>query len=113
MNPDLKHLIRLQSIDLSIQEIRASIDKFPGQSKALSEKLTTAKVAVESAREKAKNNQAARKKLEGEVGTIEVKISKYREQMLSVKTNDEYRALQKEIDHAQSAIRQVEDSILN
>src|SRR5262245_45895795 len=33
--------------------------------------------------------------------------------MMSVKTNEEYRALQKEIEHEQAAIRRVEDEILN
>jgi predicted nucleic acid-binding Zn-ribbon protein len=65
-----------------------------------------------SAHEKSKNDQATRKKLEGEVSGLESKISKYREQMLSVKTNEEYKALQKEIEHTQTAIRKVEDSIL-
>ena len=32
---------------------------------------------------------------------------------MSVKTNDEYRALQHEIEHAQNSIRKVEDDILN
>jgi predicted nucleic acid-binding Zn-ribbon protein len=113
MNVDLKQLIRLQRIDLSIQEIRTSIDKFPGISKALDDKLNSAAKALNDAREKAKNNQANRKKLESEVQTLETKISKYREQMMSVKTNDEYKALQKEIEHTQNAIRKVEDGILS
>ena len=33
--------------------------------------------------------------------------------MLSVKTNEEYKALQKEIEHAQDGIRKIEDEILN
>jgi predicted nucleic acid-binding Zn-ribbon protein len=112
MNADLKHLIRLQQIDLAIHEIRTSIDKFPGISKALDAKLSNATAALEAAREKAKNNQTDRKKFEGEVGVFEGKISKYRDQMLAVKTNEEYRALQKEIEHAQTAIRGIEDKIL-
>src|SRR3989441_3759992 len=113
MNHDLKQLIRLQTIDLAIQELRARIDKFPGISKALDEKLRSARAALESAKERAKSNQANRKKLESEIGTIETKISKYRDQMMAVKTNDEYRALQHEIEHAQSAVRKIEDDILN
>src|SRR5215471_5803021 len=113
MNVDLKNLIRLQTVDLSILEIQGRIDVFPGQSKALDAKLSAANAALESAREKSKNDQAARKKLEGEVAGFEAKISKYREQMLSVKSNEEYKALQKEIEHAQDAIRKVEDGILN
>src|SRR3982751_1449158 len=113
MNSDLKQLIRLQSIDLSIQELRARVDKFPGISKALDEKLKAAQAGLEHAKEKTKNNQANRKKLETEIGTLESKISKYRDQMMSVKTNEEYRALQHEIEHAQTGIRKIEDDILN
>ena len=113
MNVDLKHLIRIQSIDLSIQEIRASIDKFPGISKALDAQLSASTAALAAAQEKSRTDQATRKKLEVEVGVAEAKISKYREQMLAVKTNEEYRALQKEIEHAQVAIRKVEDSIIS
>jgi predicted nucleic acid-binding Zn-ribbon protein len=113
MNSDLKQLIRLQSIDVSIQELRARIDKFPGISKALDEKLRSAQAALDATKERAKSNQGNRKKLENEIGTVESKISKYRDQMMAVKTNDEYRALQHEIEHAQQAIRKIEDEILN
>ena len=113
MNSDLKLLIRLQSIDTSIQELRSRIDKFPGISKALDEQLRSAQAELDAAKDKNKNNQTTRKKLETDVTAIEAKISKYREQMLSVKTNDEYRALQNEIEHAQKAVRKIEDDILN
>src|SRR5207248_10774793 len=95
-----------------IQELRARVDKFPGISKALDAELKSAHARLESAKESAKSNQANRKKLETEIGTIEGKISKYRDQMMSVKTNEEYRALQHEIEHAQSGIRKIEDDIL-
>jgi uncharacterized protein len=112
MNVDLKRLIRLQTIDLDIQQLKAKIDLFPAISKALDDKLREASAGLAAAQEKSKNDQATRKKLEGEVTTLEGKISKYREQMLSVKTNQEYKALQQEIEHTQAAIRKVEDSIL-
>ncbi|HET9942840.1 MAG TPA: C4-type zinc ribbon domain-containing protein [Terriglobia bacterium] len=108
----MKRLIRLQTIDLDIQQLKIKIDLFPAISKALDDKLRDANGLVTSAQEKSKNNQATRKKLEGEVSGLETKISKYREQMLSVKTNEEYKALQKEIEHTQDSIRKVEDSIL-
>jgi len=113
MNSDLKQLIRLQSIDLSIQDLRARIDKFPGISKALDEKLRSAQAGVEAAKEKGKSNQSNRKKLESDIIAVEGKISKYRDQMMAVKTNEEYRALQHEIEHSQQGIRKIEDDILN
>jgi predicted nucleic acid-binding Zn-ribbon protein len=113
MNSDLKQLIRLQTIDISVQELRSRIDKFPSISKALDEKLKSAQSGVETAKERVKNNQGNRKKLESEISSIEGKISKYRDQMIAVKTNEEYRALQHEIEHSQAAIRKIEDDILN
>jgi predicted nucleic acid-binding Zn-ribbon protein len=113
MNLDLKQLIRLQAIDVSIQELRTRIDRFPGISKALDDKLKSAQSGLETAKDKSKQNQGNRKKLETEISSIEGKISKYRDQMMAVKTNDEYRALQHEIEHAQTAIRKIEDDILN
>jgi predicted nucleic acid-binding Zn-ribbon protein len=113
MNSDLKQLIRLQTIDLAIQEIRTRIDRFPGISKALDEKLKSSTSALETAKERIKTNQASRKKFEGEISSLESKISKYRDQMMSVKTNEEYKAVQKEIEYAQQHIRKIEDDILN
>src|ERR1700722_17314602 len=113
MNSDLKQLIRLQSIDLCIQKIRSRIEQFPAQSKALDETLKSSTAALEAVRERTKQNQIERKKAEGEVGTFESKISKYREQMMAVKTNEEYKAMQKEIEFTQSSVRTVEDGILN
>src|SRR3989442_14689923 len=112
MNADLNQLIRLQAIDLSIQDLRARIDKFPGISRALDEKLNTAQAGLDSAKEKAKSNQGNRKKLESEISIFESKISKYRDQMMAVKTNEEYRALQHEIQHTQTAMRRIEEAIL-
>jgi predicted nucleic acid-binding Zn-ribbon protein len=113
MNSELKQLIRLQTIDISVQELRSRIDRFPAISKALDEKLKSAQTGLETAKEKVKNNQGNRKKLESEISSIEGKISKYRDQMMSVKTNEEYRALQHEIEHSQTGIRKIEDDILN
>jgi predicted nucleic acid-binding Zn-ribbon protein len=112
MNPDLKHLIRIQTIDLSVQEIRSRVEGFPGASRKLDEKLGSATSALEGTRERIKANQTNRKKFESDISAQEARISKYREQMLSVKTNEEYKALQKEIEHSGGAIRKIEDEIL-
>jgi predicted nucleic acid-binding Zn-ribbon protein len=113
MNADLKQLIRLQAVDLSIQELRTRIDKYPGISKALDQKLRSAQLGLDAAKEKVKTNQTNRKKFDSEIAATEAKVSKYRDQMMAVKTNQEYRALQDEIEHAQKGIRRIEDDILN
>jgi predicted nucleic acid-binding Zn-ribbon protein len=112
MNSDLKHIIRIQRIDLSVQELQSRVEGFPGASRKLDEKLSSATAALDATRERIKANQASRRKLEADTATHEARITKYREQMLSVKTNEEYKALQKEIEHTGQAIRKIEDEIL-
>ena len=112
MHIDLKKLIRLQAVDLAIQELRATTGAFPAKSKALDEKLSNALAGVERVKEAIRNNQSGRKELESKVTDLEAKISKYREQLMSVKTNEEYKAMVKEIDYSQEAISKVEDQIL-
>lgn len=112
MNADLKKLIRLQAVDIEIGELRAKTEAFPARSKALDDQLSAAESGVKSAEEAIQANTAARKKLETRVADIGAKVSKYRDQLMTVKTNDEYRAMVKEIEYSQAAARQEEDQIL-
>jgi len=112
MNADLKNLIRLQSVDIAIQELREEIGAFPVRSRELDEKLSAAKLGVQTAADNIKNSQARRKQLESDIAAIEAKISKYKEQLMSVRTNHEYKAMVKEIEFNQNSIGGVEDEIL-
>lgn len=112
MNADLKKLIRLQAVDLAIQELQEKTQAFPSKSKALDDQLRAAEVAVEDAKTAIGTNQARRKELESKVADIEVKISKYKEQLMAVKTNEEYKAMVKEIEYSQASISEEEDEIL-
>ncbi len=112
MHVDLKKLIRLQAVDLAIQELRATTGAFPAKSRALDEKLNNAVAGVEQAKDAIKNNLSGRKELESKVADLEAKISKYRDQLMSVKTNVEYKAMVKEIEYSQEAISSEEDQIL-
>ena len=112
MHINLKKLIRLQTIDVAIQELRATTGAFPAKSRALDEKLSNALAGVERSKDAIKTNQSGRKELESKVTDLEAKISKYRDQLMSVKTNEEYKAMVKEIDYSQDAISKLEDQIL-
>src|SRR5208283_141413 len=60
----------------------------------------------------AKGDEANRKKFEANIKDLQGKISKYRDQSLDVKTNDQYKALLHEIQFAEQEIRLNEDRIL-
>jgi len=112
MNVDLKKLIRLQEIDLAVEEYLAKTGAFPARSKALDDKLQSALESVRQAQDAIQTSQVKRKEHETHVADLEVKISKYRDQLMSVKTNEEYKAMTKEIEFSQEAITREEDEIL-
>ena len=112
MHPDLVKLLELQRLDAEIARLRQEIAALPKRVAEIETALAGHIAAVDKAKTAAKTNEQDRRKHEGEIQNIQQKISKYRDQMLSVKTNDEYRALGNEIKFAEDAIRGFEDKIL-
>jgi uncharacterized protein len=112
MNPDLEKLISLQAADREVERLNDEIANLPKRVAAIEAKLAKEKAAVERAKTAIKTNDATRRKLEVEIQAQQQKISKYREQSLEVKTNEQYKALLHEIQFAEQEIRAAEDKIL-
>jgi len=112
MHPDLVKLLELQRIDAEMARLKQEIAALPKRVTEIEMKLADDIAAVEKAKNSTKTNEQNRRKYEGEIQNVQQKISKYRDQMLAVKTNEEYRALGSEIRFAEDAIRGFEDKIL-
>jgi predicted nucleic acid-binding Zn-ribbon protein len=112
MNPDLANLIELQKADAEIARLTAEIASLPKKVAAIEEKLASSKDRMGKAQAALKADEQARRKHEGDIDSLRQKISKYRDQMLSVKTNQEYQALGHEIQFAEQQIGNLEDKIL-
>lgn len=112
MNSDVQKLIDLQVVDARISALRAEIAALPKEVTQIEAKLAGSKVAVEKAQNAIKADDTARRKHESDIKDQQEKISKYRDQSLKVKTNQEYKALLSEIEHAEGEIRKLEDKIL-
>ena len=112
MTSDLQNLIELQQIDSQIAALQAEIAALPKHVAAIEAKLAGSKAKVEAAVAAGKADDAARRKHESDIQDQQQKISKYRNQSLNVKTNDEYRALMHEIQFAETNIAKLEDKIL-
>ena len=112
MTSDLQSLIELQQIDSKIAALKAEIISLPKHVAEIETKLASSRARVEAALAAAKTDEAARRKHESDIQDQQQKISKYRDQSLHVKTNDEYRALMHEIQFAEGAIAKLEDKIL-
>lgn len=112
MNPDLANLIELQKADAEIARLNAEVAALPKKVAAIEEKLAGSKDRAEKARAALKADEIARRKHESDIEALRQKISKYRDQMLAVKTNQEYQALGHEITFAEQNIGKLEDKIL-
>jgi uncharacterized protein len=109
MRPDLEALTRLQSIDQETAQLRAEIAELPKRLAVLETRLAAEKAAVEMAQKALKDEEALRRRLESDLKDQQQKAVKLRGQMSSVKTNEEYRAFQHEIEFAEAEIRKIED----
>jgi hypothetical protein len=112
MNDELLALVELQDADQRINRLRNEISALPKHLAELEQKLAGQKGAVEAATKAIKDEDAKRRRLESDLKDVQQKIAKFREQSSSVKTNEQFHALQHEISFAESEIRKIEDTEL-
>jgi len=112
MNADLEHLILLQRLDSAAQDARRRLAEEPERENAFAAQLAAARDVVGAAKAKLAESQSARRDHEKTVALHQGRLSKFREQAMSVKTNQEYHAVQKEIEFAQTEMKTAEDQVL-
>jgi predicted nucleic acid-binding Zn-ribbon protein len=112
MNSDLERLIALQKLVSATHDAERRLAEEPDRQKALDARLEAARQHVAVAKQRLADNQNARRAVEKDVAVHQGRLSKFREQAMAVKTNQEYHAVQKEIAFAQGEIKTIEDKIL-
>jgi len=112
MLPDIEKLLELQIADQEIRKLLEEIAELPRRIATIELKLAGTRAHLEKARAAAKADEANKKKFETSIQDLQGKISKYRDQSLDVKTNDQYKALLHEIQFSEQEIRINEDRIL-
>lgn len=112
MHPDTHLVIQLQSLDQKIAALEKEVAALPKHIATIEKALESHNRRLEADRAALAANQKDRKKLEGDIGVHQQKISKLKDQMLGAKTNEQYRAFQHEIEFIEKEIRKAEDRIL-
>jgi predicted nucleic acid-binding Zn-ribbon protein len=112
MHADLERVIALQQLDSKAGAARKALAEIPDREKAFDARLEDAKQRIADAKAQLAANQEARRAIEKDVAVHQGRLSKYRDQAMAVKTNQEYHAIQHEIAHAQGEIKKHEDVIL-
>jgi len=112
MLPEIENLLQLQDADRAIRRLHDEIAELPKRVTAIEHKLADTKLQLEKAQAAVKSDEAGRRKYETAITDLRAKISKYRDQSLAVKTNEQYKALLQEIQFAEKGIAENEDKIL-
>lgn len=112
MSPDLERLIRLQQLELDADTRRRTLADLPAALQALDERITTRQQALDASKARLADNQSAKRAIEKDLAVVQGRLTKFKDQLMEVKTNKEYLAMQHEISMAQDGVRTFEDKIL-
>jgi predicted nucleic acid-binding Zn-ribbon protein len=105
----IEKLLVLQDRDRRIKQLAREVEEIPARRKLGEATLNQHKAALAEAQDRLKKNAAAIKAVELEIESLRGRIVKLRTQQNSVRTNEEYRALEREIAAAEKAVRDEED----
>ena len=109
MQPELEALLVLQDRDQKIKVLREQQKSLPTAKKGLEAKLASARQLFEHAKQRGKENEVERRKLQLDVEGKRGAIARFKTQQQATRKNEEYQALNKEISHFESDIRGLED----
>ena len=112
MLPDLEQLIQLQALDLQIRDLTRQRDDIPRQTESLELEISKSDKNLKALQETLENLRKERRRLEGDVDSARARLSRYKEQLMAVKTNKEYTAMQHEIEGCGKEITSKEDEVL-
>ena len=113
MNEQLKRLIQLQEVDLLLDRIRVEIDEIPEEIDRMKREFEERRASLDELKKKMTELQLSRKNKELELKTKEEELRKHQNELFTVKTNEAYTALLKEIEEAKKSKNEIEDTILS
>ncbi len=105
----IEKLLILQDRDQHIARVKNELARIEPERQMLNAKASAAMGGLETAKQRVKQLESDRKKLELDVEAKKGQIEKYANQQFQTKKNDEYRALAHEIDNCKQDIVKLDD----
>lgn len=109
---NLLQLIELQRLDAQLDKIKTGLDQIPVMIANLKSELEGRKTGAAAAKQKVMDLEKKKKEKELEMAQHEEKAKKHGAELNTVKTNEQFKALQTEIGFAKQAAGEVETQIL-
>src|SRR5437867_10657538 len=112
VHPELEQLLVLQDRQQKIKQIQTEIKTLPLQRNDLESQLAASAAGVEALKQRARQVEMDRKKLELDVGTRAETIARLKIQQYQTRKNDEFQAIGHEIERYENEIQKIEDEEL-
>ena len=112
MKVEITNLVKLQKLDDVIRALESRLAEIPKEVETLEKEIATEKANLKAAEDSLAVAQKDQRTAEGELSSAEDRLSKYQTQLMSVKSNDEYKAMQRQMEVTKSEIGDVETKIL-
>jgi predicted nucleic acid-binding Zn-ribbon protein len=112
LHPDLEHLIHLQELDLAAERHRRRVTDIPVLQATLDARLAARTATLDAVKARIAESQAGRREVERDLAAVQSRLSKFKNQLMEVKTNKEYQAMQKEMSVAEQEISDFETRML-
>jgi predicted nucleic acid-binding Zn-ribbon protein len=109
---ELEQLLVLQDRQQKIKQIQNETKTLPLQRRQLEEQLAASAAGLEAIKQKARQVEVDRKRMELDVGTRSTSIARLKTQQYETRKNDEFQALGHEIERYEKEILQIEDQEL-
>jgi predicted nucleic acid-binding Zn-ribbon protein len=112
INPTVEALLVLQERDTRVAHLTNDLENLPEQIADLDEQVAARNAQFESLRTRTRQIEADRKKIDLDVQARQAAIARYKSQQQQTRKNEEFAALNHEIEHAEKEISTLEDSEL-
>ncbi len=113
MLPEIEKLLILQDRDRKLRALQTEQKNAPLEKQAFANKLAAALAQLDAAKLKGKEVEVERKKLETEAIGVRERIAKYQVQKFQTRKNEEFAAINHEIENGEKDIRSIEDRELD
>lgn len=108
-DPLIANLLILQECDSRYDRIKQQLESIPQEIARNERKIEEENGAIAAEKNALMELEVRRKELDIEVSTAEEQSGRYKTQQLAVKKNEEYKALQHEIDTIETKVSELED----
>lgn len=113
MNDKLKILVEMQGCDDKISTLKVLMEKLPEQLSTLKSNQASAEELLANVKNDIETNKMEQDKHDLSIRSNKDQASKYQNQLLTIETNKEYKALNKEVSHLEHLNVTLEDEIVN